>query len=360
MYIIIPILIFDKIICSIILIRILDQITNSIEIRFLFKLVIVYIVYKVYKVTVFIFFDKLRLNLKNEWINYLTSTGRKIEYYEKLLPYINIFNSYNAFYFKYMNYFGELCKFIQKFSMFLTVFIFYFFSCAIICAHYQKSILGFNVWESELLLNYLKSFNFELANLIAFLVYSLMLTSFVLFVLGYFFALISIRLLQCIFPMTNRIADASDVPISFIRKAIEELESFNFSDNFEQKQDKKNQITQFISYALEFIKVDNGTKDPDYTNFCYILHAGHLSKAVQNDVLFRTNGLYKKIDELCIKINNMNCSEDKIVILQDLKMYLKVIEDRDLGKIEGIPYTIKESNIPTILIKCISIFQKIA
>lgn len=232
MYVIMPVLIFDKIICSIILIRISNQIINSIEIRFLFKLVVVYIYYKVCKITVFILFDKLRLNLKNEWINYLTLTGRKIEYYKKLLPYINIFKSYNAFYFKFMNYFGELCNFIQKFSMFLLVFIFYFISCAIICAHYQKSILGFNVWESEILLNCSKSFNFELANLIAFLIYSLMLTSFVLFVLGYFFALISIRLLQCIFPMTNRIADASDVPISFIRKAIEELESFNFSDNF--------------------------------------------------------------------------------------------------------------------------------
>ena len=130
------------------------------------------------------------------------------------------------------------------------------------------------------------------------------------------------------------------------------MESFTFSDSFALKQDKKNQLTQLISYALDtFIKVDNGNKYPNYTDFCYVLWAGHLSEAAQNDVLYRTNGLYKKIDELCIKINNMNTFDDKVVIIQDLKMYLKVIEDRDLSKIEGVQYTIKKSNLTTFFIK---------
>ena len=47
----------------------------------------------------------------------------------------------------------------------------------------------------------------------------------------------------------------------------------------------------------------------------------------------------------------MNTFDDKVVIIQDLKMYLKVIEDRDLSKIEGVQYTIKKSNLTTFFIK---------
>ena len=48
---------------------------------------------------------------------------------------------------------------------------------------------------------------------------------------------------------------------------------------------------------------------------------------------------------------DMNTFDDKVVIIQDLKMYLKVIEDRDLSKIEGVQYTIKKSNLTTFFIK---------
>jgi hypothetical protein len=359
MYIVVPILIFDRVIDSIILARISNQVINSIEIRILLKLLIVYIYYKIYKMTMSIIFRKLHFNLKKEWISYLTLNGWKIGYYKRLLPWINILNRFNSSFFKAMDLLGEFYNLLHKISIYALIFLFYFISCSLVCAHYQESIFGFNVWKSEILHNYAKNFNIELFNLIAFLVYSFILTSFTLFVLGSFFAFISIRLLQCMFPLTKRIADASDIPISFIKKAIEEMESFNFLDNFEQKQDKKDQITQLISYALEFIKVDNGNKDPGYTNLCYILYAGHLSKAAQNDVLFRANSLYKKMDELCVKINNMNCPDDKILILQDLKMYIKVIENRDLSKIEGIPYTIKESNLPTLIVESITFIKKI-
>lgn len=359
MYIIIPIFTYCWIIDPIILLRISGQIIHSVEVRILLKLLVICIYYKVYKIAVSIFFCKLRLNLKKEWIDYLALNGWKITYYKVLSSFISVLNTFISFFLKFMNFLGDFYILLHKASGFFLVFLVCFFSCSIICVHYQQNIFGFNALESEILLNYAKSFNIELANLIAFLVFSLILTFFALFLLGYFFAIISIRLLQCMFPMTKKIADTSDIPISFIEKAIEEVESFDFSDSFEQKQDRKDQITQLISYALEFIKVDNSNKDPDYTNFCYILYAGHLSKAAQNDVLFRTNSLYKKIDEICIKVNNMNCPEDKTVILQDLKMYLKVIRERDLSKIEGIPYTIKESNLPTFLVESITLIKKI-
>jgi hypothetical protein len=160
--------------------------------------------------------------------------------------------------------------------------------------------------------------------------------------------------------VTNGRIDTSDCPISFIKKATEELKSFNFSDNITQKQNKKNQITQLISYASNYyIKVDNKNQAIDFINFCFPLWAGHLSEAAKNDVLFRTNGLYKKIDRLCADINNMNSPEKQNKILHDLEMYLKTIEDRDLSEIDPVEYEIKKSDLTSSILKVASFLTKI-
>jgi hypothetical protein len=185
MYIIVPILIFDQIIDPILLLHISDQTINSFEIRVFLKILIIYIYYKVYKIAVSILFGRLRFNLKNEWINYLTFNGWKIKYYKKLLPWVNILNDFNSSFFKATDLLGDLYTLLNKASTYGLVFLVYFLGCSLVCAHYEKRIFGFNVSESEILRNYAKNFNIELANLITFLVYSLILTSFTLLLLGF-------------------------------------------------------------------------------------------------------------------------------------------------------------------------------
>lgn len=307
-----------------------------------------------------VIFGKLQLNLKEEWIDYLTFKGWKIKYYKHLSLWLSLLNGFCTFFSKVMNYIGDIYKFIFNVSGFFLIVFSYFLVSSVICADFQKQFFGFDVWKSKILLNYVNSFNMELANLIAFLIYSLLLTSALLLMVGFLIFILTNSIIKSLFPVTNMRVDTSDIPISFIENAIEELVIFDFSDSFLQKQNKKDQITQLISFALDyFIKVDNGNKEPDYTNLCYILWSGHLSKAVQNDVLFRANGLYKKIDELCVKINNMNSEEEKNAIVHDLKMYLKVIEDRDLSNIDPVPYKIKKSNLTALLIKASIFLQKI-
>jgi len=199
-----------------------------------------------------------------------------------------------------------------------------------------------------------------LVHLIAFFIYSLILTSFLLSIVGFLIFLLTYSIIKSLFPVKDNRVDTSDIPISFLENALWELETFDFSDDFFQKQKKKDQITQLISFALDYyIKVDDGNKNPDYTNLCYVLWSGHLSKTAKEDVLFRANGLYKKIDELCAKINIINSEEEKNAIVHDLKIYLRVIKDRDLSKIEPIPYKIKEPNLTTNLIKAFIFLQKI-
>lgn len=363
MYIIIPIYLFNSGI-PILLSFISSQIIPELGTRILVKLLIVAIVFVVYKKATSIFFGKLQLNLKNKWIDYLTFKGMKIGYYKQLSLTVTVLNDFYTSFFKVIDYMGDAGTLLMKISSVALIIFVYFLFSSVTWADYHKRIFGFNVLESEILRNYANHVNIELLDLASFFIYSLLLTSIVLLLLVILFLFILTSLIQCMFPVIKcygrRIIDTSDVPISFLKNAIEELESFNFSDSFVQKQYKKNQITELISYALNyFIKVDNGKENPDCTNFCYILWSGHLSEAARNDILFRTNGLYKKMDELCININNMNSPDDKDKIVQNLKMYLKVIEDRDLSKIEGIPYKIKKSNLTAFLIKATIFLQKI-
>lgn len=264
------------------------------------------------------------------------------------------------FFFKTLDYIVKVYTFLFYTSgLFLIAFL-YFLVSAVICAAFQKRVYGFDVWNSKILLNYVDDFNMELVHLIAFFIYSLILTSFLLSIVGFLIFLLTYSIIKSLFPVKDNRVDTSDIPISFLENALWELETFDFSDDFFQKQKKKDQITQLISFALDYyIKVDDGNKNPDYTNLCYVLWSGHLSKTAKEDVLFRANGLYKKIDELCAKINIMNSEEEKNAIVHDLKIYLRVIKDRDLSKIEPIPYKIKEPNLTTNLIKAFIFLQKI-
>lgn len=96
------------------------------------------------------------------------------------------------------------------------------------------------------------------------------------------------------------------------------------------------------------------------TNICFILIIDQFNKSVQKDILFRTNGLYQKIEELCVKINNMNSPDEQNEIVHDLKMYLKVIEDRDLSKIPPVEFEIKKLDLTSFIIKTISFLNKIS
>lgn len=337
------------------------QIIPELETRVLVTLLLIALIFIIYKKVTSIIFSKLQLNLKDEWIDYLTFKGWKIGYYKQLTLTVTVLNDFYTSFSKVMDYMGEVADLLLKISGVASiVFIYFLLGSAI-----NNSIFGYNLWENKILLNYVNNVNIDLLDLIISIVFSVGITSIELLLLAIILLYILVSLIKCMFPVIKFhgrmiMIDTSDIPISFIKNAIEKLESFDFSDSFVQKQYTKNKITELISYALNFfVKVDNGKESPDFTSFCHTLWAGHLSPATRNDVLFRTNGLYMKIDEICVKINNMNSPDDKNMIIQDLKMYLKMIEDRDLSKIEGVPYEIKKSNLTAFLIKTTVFLQKI-
>ncbi|WP_156151056.1 hypothetical protein [Methanosarcina sp. Kolksee] len=360
MYIIAPIYLFTEWIPNS-MYSIPRQIVPNTETGALVILLLIAIIFVVYKKATSIIFNKLQFNLKNEWIDYLTFKGWKIGYYKQLALTVTVLNNFCTSFFKLMNYTGEISDVLFKVSGAALIIFFYF----LLGSSINHRIFGYNLWENKILLNYANNINMDVLDLILSLVFTIVITSIELFLLVILLLYIMMYLIKCMFPVVKYhgkmvMVDASDVPISFIKSAIEKLESFDFSGNFVQRQYKKNEITELISLALNyFIKVEDGKEMPDFTNICHVLLAGHLSQAAREDVLFRTNGLYKKMDEMCAEINNMNSPDDKNKIVQDLKMYLKMIEERNLSKIERVPYEIKKSNLVDFFIRTVVFLQKI-
>ena len=163
---------------------------------------------------------------------------------------VTVLNDFYTSFFKVIDYMGDAGTLLMKMSSVASIIFVYFLFSSVTWADYHKRIFGFNVSESEILRNYANHVNIELLDLASFFIYSLLITSIVLLLLVILFLFILTSLIQCMFPVIKcygrRIIDTSDVPISFLINAIEELESFNFSDSFVQKQYKKNQITELI------------------------------------------------------------------------------------------------------------------
>jgi hypothetical protein len=260
-YIIIPICIFSWVIDPILLSHTWRQVIPINEIRFLAKLSFFYINYKIYKLVISFIFGKLQLNLKSEWINYLTFKGWKIKYYKNLSSYLDASKDICACFEKITDYIGDMLRYVFYGCGILSIFFTYFLVCSIVWSGYNKRFFEFDVWRSELFLNYAKGFNIELFSLIRFLIISIIITLFALGMVLFLLLFIEDSIIMCLFPLKDNRIDTSDVPISSIEAAINNLKYFNFSDSFQQRQIKKNQTTQLISIALDsYIKVDNGNR----------------------------------------------------------------------------------------------------
>lgn len=148
-------------------------------------------------------------------------------------------------------------------------------------------------------------------------------------------------ILKYLFSSKKGIFDTSDIPISFIKLAIQQLKTVDFSESFDQIQDKKNKISNFLYYSMEFVKIEKESGHPDYMNFCSQKYRHLRSLPATNDIIFRLNGLYENMNKTLTDINHMNSLEGKNEIMKDLETYLKLIENKDLSTIEPIEFKIE-------------------
>lgn len=292
---------------------------------------------------------KIPLDVRKEWMNYIDYKDRKIDFYRQIIFFRPKGKSILSvsYYFNSRILDKVIVSGFQVFGLIImlisgTILFFIYIS------YNGEDYFQYNVLESQNLLNYLEShwenFQFVISSISTFLL-ALATTLIIIMVLFLILEMIPTCFFQYLFTEKTGIIDASDVPISFIKAATQQLEEVNFLETSNQIQHKKNQISNFISYSLECVKVDKEIGGIDYMNFCFLKCRGLRSVTAFNDIIFRLNRLYEKMDNTLIEINHMNCLEDKGKIMEDLEIYLKIIESKDLSRIKPKEFVINESTI---------------
>lgn len=128
MYIIIPLCIFEWGL-DIPLSFIFYQFTFTTETKILVIILVIIITYRLYKWIMHIIFRKLQLNLKTEWINYLTIKDWKISYYKKISSWVYSFNDSDRSLNKFINSYSNL--FSSAITIFCTGVIVFYALCSL-------------------------------------------------------------------------------------------------------------------------------------------------------------------------------------------------------------------------------------
>lgn len=293
--------------------------------------------------------DALPLDIRKKWIDYISYKGQKINFYRL----IAIFRPRCKSIFSIGNYIDSktvnvISKYAHQISAFLLVFPLSFFIIFAYTALAGEKFFNFNVLESQNLMSYLDNYfiSFQFGAVLFLDLFVSIVTSILLiFTIFIYIEMMPIVILRYLFSSENGIVDTSDIPICFTKLAIQQLETVDFLENLDEIQHKKNQISNFLEYSLEFVKVDKDRGYPDYMNFCSQKYCFLLSSYAVEDIIFRINGLYENMNNTLIKINHMNCLEEKNVIMKDLEIYLNIIESKDLSKIEPKRILTKELTI---------------
>ncbi|MCK5660909.1 MAG: hypothetical protein KAH86_06070 [Methanosarcinales archaeon] len=140
------------------------------------------------------------------------------------------------------------------------------------------------------------------------------------------------------FPLnkSSGLIDTSDIPILFIAKAIDDVNSFNFSLPCSDLQQNRKKISNLVHDALEFITFDDKFfAIPLGMRYYQFFISGLKNKDAKRDILQRINGLTEELGEIIIKSNCMNSVSDQEDISNRLEKYLKIIKDGNLSEIEN-------------------------
>ncbi len=296
--------------------------------------------------------DKTYIDLREKLINYLTYKGWKIDFY-RLILYLKHMDK-SLFSIRYYSDSKILNRISSPDSLILLLIyslMLFFVLCFINVSYVGEDIFGVNIIESQNLSNYIENnleiFEFKII-LINNILVSLINTIVLFWGLLIFIEMTPRSIIKYLFCKETGVVDVSDLPISFIKAAIQQLEAVDFSESFDQIQGKKNQISNLINNSLYFIKVDKEKTYVNYMNFCFLKCHGLLNKNARDDIRFRLNGLSEKMNNVLININHMNCVEDKNRITKDLETCLKVIENRDLSKIDPKEFVTGELTIDKV------------
>ena len=135
------------------------------------------------------------------------------------------------------------------------------------------------------------------------------------------------------------ISDTSDIPISFIEEAIKELESFEYNDEWDKRQHRKNKISNLINNALDFVSIEDKIWEiPREFRYHKIMVGGINNRSSRKDVLSRVNGLHRKMNNIAIDLNCMD-DKNKENIIHELTECSNILKNKEMCAVEKVDFT---------------------
>jgi len=256
---------------------------------------IIYIIYVIYFIRGIPFIlRRLDLQPRNDLLKLLSSINYKqIRYYKLIIIILKFFN--------------------------ISVVPVLLITAGIVTINLIMQISASEIWEFILI-------NPNFTPLIIILIAAfLLITSFVFLVFFFFY-------------LTGDL-DASGIPISFICEAIKEIDQFEFSSTWEEKQLKRNRISNLMNNALEFIAIQQKNFGIPF----FLKYNQPFIKELENEfslkeISFRINGLTKNLNEIIIDLNYVNTIEEKEKISKNLIEFLNILQNRNLQEMERVEY----------------------
>lgn len=218
----------------------------------------------------------LGLQPRDDWIKLLAAKGLKIKYYNFVIKILKLWNI------------SAIVVIINILASMLIFIINLFISNPI------------NISEKLKFLS-------ENPKVIPFL-----LILFTVYILTVSFGFLGIIFFSLIFPQNkvSGLPDASDIPISFLERANEEISLFNFSSTWENKQQSKNKISNLMNNAQEFITIrDKILGVPHGLRYYQPFIGGLKNKTSKIDIFYRINGFSEKLNKIIVDLNYMNTVE---------------------------------------------------
>lgn len=128
--------------------------------------------------------------------------------------------------------------------------------------------------------------------------------------------------------------DTTDIPVSFIKNAIYELEEYNFESNWDDQQRSKLKVIQNIAEAMDFLTLEYKVYGiPFSIRYFSILVGDITNKNITMDIAQRLHGFNNRLEKILVKLNCMK-EDDRDDILQNLKESINILENKNICEME--------------------------
>lgn len=264
--------------------------------------------------------EKINLNLRSSLIELLDLTHLKIKYYRVIIFLLKAWNA----------------------LIFLPLVIAIIFVLLIVLLSVGKNLFNFDFTNLE---NALMSTEF-IASRITNTVNQNILYYIKNIITSLFFFYFSIGicgmvLFAILFPNDKNtgLPISLEIPIYFIRQAIDELNELNFLEGRNKIRYRKTKILNLLNDAFEFITLEDKLfRIPYGLTFPKVVLGNINNESVRRDIIYRINGLSIKFEKTMVSFNWISKITDKEKIRQELVEYLDIIETENLRNIEPVNY----------------------